>query len=373
LYQGFAPISAEKVSDDITRYRVGYFKTLNGANQAKNKIRSLSSFYKDAFVVAINNGKRIKLSEARAILSDQPVNNFQPKFLSTSSKNSLSELRTKIAQDITLASVKTIDQTTGIFYSVQIGAFSRPLLKDNSFNISPLIVSRANNLYKYSTGEFKNIEQAARKKAKLLEDGVLTDAFIIAYNNGKNISLQQASSINPDRVVEYKNPVIYYIDFGTYDSDIPSDLDVNNLKLKDFSIRSRSRFGGSQFFSKKYSSLTDAQIAINSISSNIVSNSKIIKSTRDDFSLNYEYKIEIGTFSELTDELQSKFEKLKTLEIKGFETNGVTTYYSKSRESKESITTDLNACRSQNLENSKIVVFKDGVLTKIEETLNSFK
>ena len=373
LYQGFAPISAEKVSDDITRYRVGYFKTLNGANQAKNKIRSLSSFYKDAFVVAINNGKRIKLSEARAILSDQPVNNFQPKFLSTSSKNSLSELRTKIAQDITLASVKTIDQTTGIFYSVQIGAFSRPLLKDNSFNISPLIVSRANNLYKYSTGEFKNIEQAARKKAKLLEDGVLTDAFIIAYNNGKNISLQQASSINPDRVVEYKNPVIYYIDFGTYDSDIPSDLDVNNLKLKDFSIRSRSRFGGSQFFSKKYSSLTDAQIAINSISSNIVSNSKIIKSTRDDFSLNYEYKIEIGTFSELTNELQSKFEKLKTLEIKGFETNGVTTYYSKSRESKESITTDLNACRSQNLENSKIVVFKDGVLTKIEETLNSFK
>ena len=38
-----------------------------------------------------------------------------------------------------------------------------------------------------------------------------------------------------------------------------------------------------------------------------------------------------------------------------------------------SATTDLNACKSQNLENSKIVVFKDGVLTKIEETLNSFK
>ena len=27
----------------------------------------------------------------------------------------------------------------------------------------------------------------------------------------------------------------------------------------------------------------------------------------------------------------------------------------------------------ENLENSKIVVFKDGILTKIEETLNSFK
>jgi hypothetical protein len=60
LFQGFAPISAEKVRDDITRYRVGYFKTYQDANKAKNQIRGLSSSYRDAFVVAINNGKRIK-------------------------------------------------------------------------------------------------------------------------------------------------------------------------------------------------------------------------------------------------------------------------------------------------------------------------
>ena len=371
LFQGFAPISAEKVRDDITRYRVGYFKTYQDANQAKNQIRGLSSSYRDAFVVAINNGKRIKLSEARAILSNQPVAILPP--TSPSSTNSLSNLRTEIAQDLTLASVKTIDQTTGIFYSVQIGAFSKPLLKENALNISPLVVSRVNNLYKYSTGEFNTIELAARRKAELIDDGILTDAFIIAYNNGRSISLQQANSANPDRVVEYENPTIYYIDFGTYGSDIPVDLNGTSLKLRDFNVKSRSRFGGSQFFSKKYNSLTDAQIALNSISSDVVSNSKIIKSTRDDFSFNYEYKIEIGVFNDLTDELQSKFDKLKALDIKGTEVNGVTTYYSKSRDDYESATTDLNACKSQNLENSKIVVFKDGILTKIEETLNSFK
>ena len=371
LFQGFAPISAEKVRDDITRYRVGYFKTYQDANQAKNQIRGLSSSYRDAFVVAINNGERIKLSEARAILSNQPVAILPP--TSPSSTNSLSNLRTEIAQDLTLASVKTIDQTTGIFYSVQIGAFSKPLLKENALNISPLVVSRVNNLYKYSTGEFNTIELAARRKAELIDDGILTDAFIIAYNNGRSISLQQANSANPDRVVEYENPTIYYIDFGTYGSDIPVDLNGTNLKLRDFNVKSRSRFGGSQFFSKKYNSLTDAQIALNSISSDVVSNSKIIKSTRDDFSFNYEYKIEIGVFNDLTDELQSKFDKLKTLDIKGTEVNGVTTYYSKSRDDYDSVTTDLNACKSQNLENSKIVVFKDGILTKIEETLNSFK
>ena len=371
LFQGFAPISAEKVRDDITRYRVGYFKTYQDANQAKNQIRGLSSSYRDAFVVAINNGERIKLSEARAILSNQPVAILPP--TSPSSTNSLSNLRTEIAQDLTLASVKTIDQTTGIFYSVQIGAFSKPLLKENALNISPLVVSRVNNLYKYSTGEFNTIELAARRKAELIDDGILTDAFIIAYNNGRSISLQQANSANPDRVVEYENPTIYYIDFGTYGSDIPVDLNGTSLKLRDFNVKSRSRFGGSQFFSKKYNSLTDAQIALNSISSDVVSNSKIIKSTRDDFSFNYEYKIEIGVFNDLTDELQSKFDKLKALDIKGTEVNGVTTYYSKSRDDYESATTDLNACKSQNLENSKIVVFKDGILTKIEETLNSFK
>ncbi|MDA8669637.1 hypothetical protein N9L60_01645 [Flavobacteriales bacterium] len=371
LFQGFAPISAEKIRDDITRYRVGYFKTYQDANQAKNQIRGLSSSYRDAFVVAINNGERIKLSEARAILSNQPVAILPP--TSPSSTNSLSNLRTEIAQDLTLASVKTIDQTTGIFYSVQIGAFSKPLLKENALNISPLVVSRVNNLYKYSTGEFNTIELAARRKAELIDDGILTDAFIIAYNNGRSISLQQANSANPDRVVEYENPTIYYIDFGTYGSDIPVDLNGTNLKLRDFNVKSRSRFGGSQFFSKKYNSLTDAQIALNSISSDVVSNSKIIKSTRDDFSFNYEYKIEIGVFNDLTGELQSKFDKLKALDIKGTEINGVTTYYSKSRDDYDSATTDLNACKSQNLENSKIVVFKDGILTKIEETLNSFK
>ena len=121
LFQGFAPISAEKVRDDITRYRVGYFKTYQDANKAKNQIRGLSTSYRDAFVVAINNGKRIKLSEARAILSSQPIKNIQP--VSPPSTNSLANLRNEIAQDATLASVKTIDQTKGIFYSVQDWCF----------------------------------------------------------------------------------------------------------------------------------------------------------------------------------------------------------------------------------------------------------
>ena len=101
-------------------------------------------------------------------------------------------------------------------------------------NVSPLIVSTVNNLYKYSVGEFQNIEQAASKKLELINSGVLNDPFIIAYNNGRSISLTQANSVNPNRVVDYKNPIIYYIDFGTYVDEFPEILNPGNLELRDF-------------------------------------------------------------------------------------------------------------------------------------------
>ncbi|MDA8556789.1 hypothetical protein N9K77_01290 [bacterium] len=37
-------------------------------------------------------------------------------------------------------------------------------------------------------------------------------------------------------------------------------MNGTNLKLRDFNVKSRSRFGGSQFFSKKYNSLTSIKI-----------------------------------------------------------------------------------------------------------------
>jgi len=385
LFKGFAPISAERVRDDITRYRVGYFKTFESANKAKNQIRLLG--YSDAFVVSINNGGRIKLNEARNIQqSDPSIDIYSNSIINSnaSENNNLSDLRTKIANDNSLASVITVDQIKGVFFSVQIGAFSKPLTKENSYNISPLIVSKVNNLYKYSTGEYKSIEFALIKKADLINDNILPDAFIIAYKNGIKISLDQARSSNPNRAVVYENPIIYYIDFGTYpvyktgqfigeplpNTDFPEKLNEQNLGLRDLNIKSRSRFGGKQFFSKKFNSISDAQKALNSVENLDISNAQILKSKRDDFAFNYEYKIEISNPNSNDDTFISKLDKLKNL---AFKEAGENIYYSKSRDDYESATTDLNACKSQNLEDSRIVVFKNGVETNLEQTLKNFK
>ena len=366
LFKGFAPISAEKIKDDITRYRVGYFKTLQNADDAKNQVRSLG--YKDAFVVALNNGNRIKLSEARAL----QVNLADDNRPSTNKNNELISLKNQIANDNSLASVKTIDQINGLFYTVQIGAFSKPLTKDNNLNISPLIVSRFNNLYKYSTGEYPTIQLAAAKKLELINNGFLEDAFIIAYNNGRNISLNQATSINPNRVVEYKNPTIFYINFGTYNNDSPEILNPGNLELRDFNVKSRARVDGKQFFSKKYNSLSDAQTAINKLPESL-SISKIIKSSRDDFNFNYEYKVAISAQGLTSNQQIIDFGENNNLNFVMKEIDGNNWYYSKSRDDYESATTDLNLCKTQGFSNAVILVFKDGIETTLEQTLKSFK
>ena len=385
LFKGFAPVSAEKVRDDITRYRVGYFKTFESANKAKNQIRSLG--YSDAFVVSLNNGERIKLNEARNIQQSDPSIDISSNSIinfNASENNNLSDLRTKIANDNSLAPVITVDKIKGVFFSVQIGAFSKPLTKENSYNISPLIVSKVNNLYKYSTGEYKSIEFALIKKADLINDNILPDAFIIAYKNGVKIPLDQARSSNPNRALVYENPIIYYIDFGTYpvyktgqfigeplpNTDFPEKLNEETLDLRDLNIKSRSRFGGKQFFSKKFNSLSDAQKALNLVENLDISNAQILKSKRDDFAFNYEYKIEISNPNSNDDTFISKLDKLKNL---AFKEDGENIYYSKSRDDYESATTDLNACKSQNLEDSRIVVFKNGVETNLEQTLKNFK
>ena len=213
---------------------------------------------------------------------------------------------------------------------------------------------------------------AASKKAEIINEGILNDAFIIAYNNGRSISLTQASSVNPDRVVEYKNPTIYYIDFGTYSGDFPEILNPGNLEMRAYNIKSRARFSGRQFFSKKYNSLSEAQLALNNVPNNFT-NSKIIKSTRDDFSFNYEYKVEIGGIKEVTQEIQGKFDNLKNLEITPFNKNGKQVFYTKSRDDYESITSDLNVCKTQGFNDTKITVFKDGVETTLKQIQKSYK
>jgi hypothetical protein len=83
----------------------------------------------------------------------------------------------------------------GLFYTVQVGVYSKPVTSSSLFDISPLNSDLlSNGLIKYSSGIFDDIKVAEQWKENVKAKGV-SDAFVTAYNNGKRISLDEAERI----------------------------------------------------------------------------------------------------------------------------------------------------------------------------------
>jgi hypothetical protein len=131
---------------------------------------------------------------------------------------------------------------------------------------------------------------------------------------------------------------------------------------------------GKQFFSKKYNSISDAEAAIEQVEAKGLEIAKIVKTYKDDFDLNYEFRIDLGTYYEkLPKKLISAFENLNDLDLQTIDQDGGSRYVTISRDNYEDASTDLNACRSQEIKIAKIIVFKGGVETTLDNVLKSFK
>ena len=143
----------------------------------------------------------------------------------------------------------------GLYYTVQVGAYSKPL-QQGQLNIDPLVVFSINNLWKYTTGVYNNLDDARVRRTEAINQGV-TDAFIIAYNNGQRITIARANELvategetvftgnastevsvssNQDKEVE---GVQYFVHLGMYDENIPEDVSTvllavaNKIKIEE--------------------------------------------------------------------------------------------------------------------------------------------
>ncbi|MEW6467281.1 MAG: hypothetical protein AB1458_00065 [Bacteroidota bacterium] len=213
LFRGITPITAETTPLGFTRYTAGIFTNPEKALQARDQIRGMG--YKDAFVVAFYNGKRISYEQAmdmmkkggQTVLTDNTTqvkddksNTVEPDNTGKQTDPTASQnTNTTTSQPVTtqVNDVKSTDvkSVSGLFYTVQVGVYSKKVTSAQLYGISPLNSEMLpNGLIRYTSGTYKDVASATQAKEAIVKKGV-KDAFVTAYYNGKRITLEEAAAL----------------------------------------------------------------------------------------------------------------------------------------------------------------------------------
>lgn len=222
-FKDMSPLAGENVGNGLVRYTAGMFTTPQAAARAATQVRDKG--YRDAFVVAYQDGRRVPLAQAiRAALpataaapAVQPapvpvqVRPAQPMDTAAADAALLAKYPATADQllaqftpaadavayynDPKAAPARQVETVKGLFYTVQVGVYSKPTPLDKLFNITPLNSERTEtNKIRYTTGVFVDLERARKRKDGTVALGV-KDAFITAYLNGKRIPMREARAL----------------------------------------------------------------------------------------------------------------------------------------------------------------------------------
>ncbi len=262
LFKEFNPVSGEKLNSGITRYMAGYFTNEQKVMDARNAIRALG--YADAFPVAYCDGKRISIAEARQLAASgacvskgndelmmevavntveriDPLNISQNTGYSPLTIAELTGQNNPLPDDTTRRKRPTIDVTynqapgavkaeaiemrKGLFFTVQIGVYNKPVTTGALNNLEPYFTLRLpNGQIRYSTGIFHSIDEARPRKQEAIDKGV-KDAFITAYYNGERIPLGDAQKLLEEKGTSVLEPKV--LKTGTESSTSTNSTEVN--------------------------------------------------------------------------------------------------------------------------------------------------
>ncbi len=269
IFEGISPIIGETTPFGFIRYTAGMFVNYDNATLARNKIRELG--YNDAFVVAFYNQERMPLYKAIAMskgeITEQEFaantsDNYEENpFVNTSTQPNAPE--NEYETSATINPTNKTDNIKGLFYSVQIGVYAKPVSSAQLFNIKPLYTETMSNGYlRYISGIFDNVKDAVNKKNTAVNKGI-TDAFVVAYLNGKKIDITQAKNMqrqgnqqmadvnqyNIQNVTEETQPlneeininmqkenIVFKVQIGAYKEDVPIEVVDMFLKISDKGI-----------------------------------------------------------------------------------------------------------------------------------------
>jgi hypothetical protein len=96
------------------------------------------------------------------------------------------------AEQTTAAQAQQVETVKGLFYTIQVGVYSKPVAAALLQNVNPLNSELTEtNKIRYTSGQFNNMADAVVKREEVRKMGI-ADAFITAYYNGKRLTLSEA-------------------------------------------------------------------------------------------------------------------------------------------------------------------------------------
>jgi WD40 repeat protein len=214
-FKGLAPVGGETTPQGFIRYQAGLFDKYNNANAVKNDLKKLG--YKDAFVVAYLNGKRVNLADALASLQQKgepvntdvnatagitannnvPVNNMQP---------------TNVVGETQPLQSSNLTAVNGLLFTIQIGIYSNNVSNTLLRNLKPIYREKLDNgNYRYTAGIYSNLDLVKTDRRKVNAIGI-GDAFVSAYLNGQRIKITDAiEKASNDKTIQFppQQPIIF--------------------------------------------------------------------------------------------------------------------------------------------------------------------
>jgi hypothetical protein len=155
-----------------------------------------------------------------------------------------------------------------VIYRVQIGSFTHPLSMNIFDGVGDLIVLKGDDgLIRYLTGAYDNIQKAASRKIDILLEG-FEGAFIVAYRNGKRISLEDAgnatSKVIPlaENTID-KSKIRFKVQVGAYKDKIPANVMDKYITIGN--VKTVRQSGITRYLVGSYESYDAARAKLNNL------------------------------------------------------------------------------------------------------------
>jgi hypothetical protein len=155
-----------------------------------------------------------------------------------------------------------------VIYRVQIGAFTHELSMNIFDGVGDMIVLRGDDgLTRYITGAYDNIHKAASRKIDILLEG-FEGAFIVAYRDGKRISLEEAGNVTSNVTPLAQNKIDktkigFKVQVGAYKDNIPANVMDKFISIGN--VKTVRQSGVTRYLVGNYDSYDAARAKLNNL------------------------------------------------------------------------------------------------------------